>query len=98
MFMFKKSKLRLLPLAQENLENDEISERGAMLDHEYPESKPQSRSWRIWSSNVPWILTTIAMSLYIFIFAPSPQKNHAPWSHTDIGKFLSMPKVGNNLG
>jgi hypothetical protein len=96
--MFKKSKLGLLPLAQENPENDETSERGAMLDHEYPESKPRSQSRRIWSSNVPWILTTIAMSLYIFIFAPSPQKNDAPWSHTDIGKFLSMTKVGNTVG
>jgi hypothetical protein len=98
MFMFKKSKLGLLPLAQENKENDETFEREAMLNHEHVESRPRSRSQRVWSSNVPWIITTMALSLYILISAPSLQKNHAPWSPTDVGKFFPMTKVGNTLG
>jgi hypothetical protein len=98
MFSFKKSEPGLLPFAQENQDNDDLSERQAMLDHEYPKHKSQSRSRRVLSSNIPWILTTVALSLYIFIFVPHPQKNRTPWSPTDLGKYLSMTKFDDILG
>jgi hypothetical protein len=89
MFMFKKSTPGLLPIAKESQEEDSSSERDAMLDHEYQERSSRSRSRQIWSSNVPWILTTIALSLYIFISHPSPHKNDTPWSPTDVGKLVN---------
>jgi hypothetical protein len=84
MFTFKKSKLGLLPVAQEDQEDET---REAMLGHEYMERKPQSRIRRILNSNVPWIITTVALSIYIFVFAPSPQLKKVAWSPTDVGEF-----------
>jgi hypothetical protein len=97
MFMFKKPKPGLLPLSQENKEIDEMSERDAMLDHDYLGTKPLSRSRRIWSSNIPWILTTIGLSIYIFTLHSSQQKTQEPWSPTDVGKFGSIKIEGNSL-
>jgi hypothetical protein len=92
MFMFKKSTRSILPLAQEIEEKDGDSEQTAMLDHEYLESKSRSRSWHLWRSNVPWILTTVALLLYTFVFTPSDKRNKTPWSPTDVGKFVSITR------
>ena len=97
MFTFKKPNPGILPLTQENKESDEISEREAMLDHEYPGTKPRSRSRRILSSNIPWILTTIALSIYIFVHNPSQRGGREPWSPTDVGKYISMIKKERNV-
>jgi len=95
MFSFNKSEWGQLPLAQEDEESDALSE--AMLDHEYPERKTHSRIWRVCTSNIPWIFTTLALLLYIFIFAPIPQEKNVPWSSTDIGKFLLLAINGQHV-
>ena len=98
MFKFEKSKLGLLPLAQADHECDEASEEEeAMLDHQHPENKSRSRSRRIWSSNIPWIFTTVAMSIYIFFVTPSVQKNYAPWSLKEVGMLFPLWKSRESL-
>jgi hypothetical protein len=89
MFPSKESERGLLPMAQQNHDSDIDSEMEAMSDDEYLKSKPQSRVRRICSSNVPWIFTTITLSLYIFYSASIPQKKDVPWSPTDVGKYIS---------
>jgi hypothetical protein len=87
MFPFKKSEGALLPLAQEDLDEEQSFERTTMLNHEYQDRKPQSRLQRLCSSNIPWIFTTVAALIYIFVFNPPTQKNLTPWSPTDAGEF-----------
>jgi hypothetical protein len=86
MFSFKKSSRGLLPLSQDSEEKDSASEQSSMLDEEYLERTTPSKSWRLWTSNVPWILTTVALSLYILFFTPSAKKNDVAWSPTDASK------------
>ena len=90
MFKIKQSS-SILPLTQESEEkygDSGDSEQSSMLDHhdDYLEPKSQSRSWRLWSSNVPWILTTIGLTIYIFISRPPKEDHHVAWSPTDVGK------------
>jgi hypothetical protein len=87
MLPVKESEQSLLPLAQDHREADESSESEAMLDHEYVETKPRSRIRRVCSSKIPWIFSTLALSLYILSSALTSQKEDVPWSPTDTGKF-----------
>jgi hypothetical protein len=72
MFTFKKNLSGILPLAQDVEDKDGASEQSTMLDHEdYMTRKPPSRARRLWTSNVPWIVTTIVLSLYILLVIPT---------------------------
>ena len=88
MFTFKKSQLPLFSLPQTKQESDAISEQEAMLDHEYHAREVHPQNRRLWSSNVPWIFTTIALTIYISVFKQPLQDHRGPWSPTDAGKSL----------
>jgi hypothetical protein len=88
MFTFKKYTPGLLPIAKDS-QDDDSSERDTMLEHEYQERNSRPRTRRILTSNVPWILTTIALAIYIFISRSSAHQCDAPWSPTDVGKLAS---------
>lgn len=92
MFTFKTYSPGILPIAKESQDDISTSERDSMLDHEYQKPTPRSRTRRILTSNVPWILTTAALSVYIFVSRSSQSRNNVPWSPTDVGKF-----VGNTI-
>jgi hypothetical protein len=85
MFRFKNYTPGILPIAKES-QDDSSSERDAMLEHEYQERNPRSRTRRILTSNVPWIFSTMALATYIFISRPSSHQCAAPWSPTDVGE------------
>jgi hypothetical protein len=91
MFACEKFRSDLLPLVQDDRQGDDESSSEAMFDNENLGSKPQSRIRRLCCSNVPWIFTTIVLSLYIFAFAPALRMKDVPWSPTDIGKHHSNP-------
>jgi hypothetical protein len=95
MFTFQKSTSSILPYAQ-GIEDKDVaseSEQTSMLDHDYVEEKRQRKSWRLWSSNIPWIITTVALSIYILIRSPSNKRIDTPWSPTDAGKSLEMTEI-----
>jgi hypothetical protein len=86
MFLTSKSEPALLPLTQESRESDETSESEIALDDQYIERKPRSRIRRLCTSNIPWILTTVSLSLYILRFGPTTQREDVPWNPTDVGE------------
>jgi hypothetical protein len=70
MFSFKKSShSSVLPISQDD-EKDSASEQSSMLGHDYLPKNEMSRSWRFWSSNVPWIITTTILAVYILVVVP----------------------------
>jgi hypothetical protein len=85
MFVYKESEPERLPLAQGDRDTENESELESMSDDEYTERKPRSTLRRVCSSNIPWIFTTIALSLYILTSSPAPQNKNVPWSPTDVG-------------
>lgn len=83
MFSFGKAKAGFSSLHQDS-EGD--PERDQMLDHnEYFEERKTLRSHRFWSSNVPWMLTTLALSIYIIVSSTYHKEIIGPWSPTDVG-------------
>jgi hypothetical protein len=98
MFPFQKSARGILPISQEIDEKDGgASESTAMLDDdEYLQRKPPSTARRLLRSNIPWIISTISLFVYILFFTQfkSPvhkEKINVAWSPTDVGK-LSTKK------
>lgn len=89
MWSFKKAEFQALPIKEENSQSDDSSESEAMLDHDYRKYDSRSRLRQACSSNIPWIFTTAALSLYILIFASGPHAKGVPWTSTDVGNFLS---------
>jgi len=81
MFPFSKTKAGFSSLGRDS-EGD--AERDRMLDSEYVEEKNRPRSRRFWSSNVPWMLTTLALSAYIIASAIYDRKINGLWSPTDL--------------
>jgi len=62
MFPFHNSKASFFPLHRDS---EDGSERDQMLDNgEYVKERNASRTRRCWSSNVPWMLITLALSVY----------------------------------
>jgi hypothetical protein len=82
MFSFSNTKAGFSTLGQDS---EDDAERDRMLDRrEYIEEKNGPRSWRFWSSNVPWMLTTFALSVYIVASAIYHRKINGVWSPTDL--------------
>jgi hypothetical protein len=84
MFPFTKSKAGFSSLRQDS-EYDEEAE-GKLDQSEYVEKRNISENRRFWSSNVPWIFTTLALSLYIIAYSIFHKQTCKPSTSTDFGK------------
>jgi hypothetical protein len=84
MFPFSKTKEGFSSVRQDS---EDDTERDGMLDQrEYVDERNTSNSRRFWSSNVPWIFTTLALSLYIIASSTyHNKKTTGLWSETDVG-------------
>jgi Mycotoxin biosynthesis protein UstYa len=88
MFTFSKSKASFSSLRQEDSEDG--VEHDQMLDHHtYDEERNRSRSHRFWSSNIPWIITTIVLSIYIIATSIYHKRTTTLCNPTDLRKQLS---------
>jgi hypothetical protein len=91
MFPFENSKATSFPLHRDS---EDDSERDQMLDNdEYVEERSASRTRRFWSSHVPWMLITLALSVYTIASTAYYRSSTGSCSCgvTDIGNLLSTP-------
>jgi hypothetical protein len=85
--MFSKSKVSFSSLREDS---EDGVEHDQMLDHHtYAEERNRSRSQRCWSSNIPWIFTTIVLSVYIIVSSIYHKRTTELCNPTDLGKQLS---------
>jgi hypothetical protein len=84
MFTLSKSKDGFSSLREDS---EDCVEHDQMLDHyTYVEERNRSRSQRFWSSNIPWMFTTIALSIYIIASSIYHKRTTGLCNPTDLGK------------
>jgi hypothetical protein len=84
MLFFNKTKTAFSSLGQDS---EDDAERDGMLEkNEYAEEKVAPKSRRFWSSKVPWMFSTLVLSLYIVATSIYQKKENVLWSPTDMSK------------
>jgi len=89
MLFFSKPKATFSSLGQDS---EDDAERDGMLEkNEYAGEKVTPKSRRFWSSNVPWMCSTLVLSVYIIANSLYQRKTPDLWSPTDLSNSLPIP-------
>lgn len=93
MLFLNKPKATFSSLGQDS---EDDAERDGMLEKiEYADEKATPKSRRFWSSNIPWICSTVLLLVYIITTSLYQRKAHELWSPTDMSThFLYDRNVG----
>jgi hypothetical protein len=83
---FNKTKSDFSSIGQDS---EDDTEREQMIEkNEYVGEKVTPKSRRFWSSNIPWMITTAVLSVYIIGTALYNRKSDPLWSPTDMSRSL----------
>jgi hypothetical protein len=96
MLFFSKPNATFSSLGQDS---EDDAERDGMLEkNEYAGGKATPKSRRFWSSNVPWMCSTLVLSVYIIANSLYQRKTPDLWSPTDLSNsslfLISTPAYG----
>jgi hypothetical protein len=95
MLFFSKPKATFSSLGQDS---EDDAERDGMLEkNEYAGEKVTPKSRRFWSSNVPWMCSTLVLSVYIIATSVHQRKTPDLWSPTDLSTSLPIPCLNTCL-